>query len=82
MSSIRRCASATAAPSFEPIDTMPTPSSSATEMSAPVSCWIVLMTLPLGPITSPILSIGISKLTIFGAVWRTSSRGLGDRAVP
>ena len=36
---------------------------------------IVLMTLPLGPITSPILSIGISKLTIFGAVSRTSSRG-------
>ena len=27
------------------------------------------MTLPFGPMTSPILSIGISKLTIFGAVY-------------
>ena len=33
------------------------------------------MTLPLGPMTSPILSIGISKLTILGAVSPTSSRG-------
>ena len=34
------------------------------------------MTLPLGPMTSPILSIGISKLTIFGrGVGRPRSRG-------
>ena len=33
------------------------------------------MTLPLGPMTSPILSIGISKLMIFGAVSPTSGRG-------
>ena len=33
------------------------------------------MTLPLGPMTSPILSIGISKVTIFGAVAATSARG-------
>ena len=39
------------------------------------------MTLPLGPITSPILSIGISKLMIFGAVGRDVVAGLGDRAV-
>ena len=34
-----------------------------------------LITLPLGPMTSPILSRGISNLTILGAVGRTSSRG-------
>ena len=33
------------------------------------------MTLPLGPITSPILSIGISMDTIFGALAATWSRG-------
>src|SRR5680860_1479921 len=49
--------------------------SSLTETSAPVSWVMVLITFPLGPITSPILSIGISKLMIFGAVGRTSSRG-------
>ena len=40
------------------------------------------MTLPLGPMTSPILSIGISKLTIFGAVGADLVAGLGDGAVP
>ena len=76
INSIRRRASVTAAPSTEPMDTVPTMPSSSTEMSAPVSCWIWLMTLPLGPMTSPILSMGISKLTIFGAVSLTSVRGL------
>ena len=33
------------------------------------------MTLPLGPMTSPILSIGISMETIFGALLATWSRG-------
>ena len=33
------------------------------------------MTLPFGPITSPILSIGISNETIFGALSATSARG-------
>ena len=33
------------------------------------------MTLPLGPMTSPILSMGIWKVTILGAVSRTSGRG-------
>ena len=33
------------------------------------------MTLPFGPMTSPILSIGISKETIFGADSATSARG-------
>jgi hypothetical protein len=55
--------------------TMPTMPSSSTEMSAPVSAWMALMTLPFGPMTSPILSIGISKLMIFGAV----ARHLGAR---
>ena len=59
----------------------PTTPSSLTEMSAPVSCLIVLMTLPFGPITSPILSIGISKLTIFGAVGAHVVARRGDRAV-
>jgi hypothetical protein len=36
------------------------------------------MTLPLGPMTSPILSIGISMETIFGALLATSVAGLGD----
>ena len=75
MSSIRRFASSTAAPSFDPMLTVPTTPSSDTDTSAPVSDVIVLMTLPFGPITSPILSIGISKLMIFGAVSRTSARG-------
>ena len=44
-------------------------------MSAPVSDWIVLMTLPLGPITSPTLSIGMISVVIFGAVAATSVRG-------
>ena len=39
------------------------------------------MTLPFGPMTSPILSIGISKLTIFGAPSATWSRGAGSAAV-
>ena len=56
--------------------------SSSTAMSAPVSCCRALMTLPFGPMTSPILSIGISRLTIFGAVSRTVGPGLGDGLVP
>ena len=75
MRRIWRSASATAPPSVEPMDTMPTMPSSSTLMSAPVSCWMALMTLPFGPMTSPILSIGISKLMIFGACSPTSSRG-------
>ncbi len=75
MSWIWRLASSTAPLSDEPIDTRPTMPSSSTLTSAPVSVVMALMTLPLGPITSPILSIGISKLTIFGAVSPTSSRG-------
>ncbi|CAB5071624.1 unannotated protein [freshwater metagenome] len=55
--------------------TIPVAPSSSTAMSAPVSCWMVLMTLPLGPITSPTLSKGIVKDTIFGAVSATVERG-------
>ena len=55
--------------------TVPIIPSSSTEMSAPVSAWMALMTLPFGPMTSPILSIGISKQTTFGAVSPTSARG-------
>ena len=54
--------------------TVPTTPSSSTAISAPVSCCRALIILPLGPITSPILSIGISRLMIFGAVSRTSAR--------
>src|SRR6476660_468227 len=39
---------------------------------APVSSWIWLMTLPLGPITSPILSTGTRTVMMRGA-------GLGQR---
>ena len=65
--------------SFEPMVTVPTTPSSLTDTSAPVSSVIVLMTLPLGPMTSPILSIGISKLTIFGAVRLHVVARRGDR---
>ena len=53
------------------IVTMPWAPSSSTPMSAPVSCWIVLMTLPFGPITSPTLSSGI-------VIVDDLRRGLGD----
>jgi len=72
---MRRRASSTCAPFTDPTVTVPTTPSSVTDTSAPVSCVIVLMTLPFGPMTSPILSIGISKLTIFGAVSRSSALG-------
>ena len=36
---------------------------------------MALMTLPLGPMISPIFSTGIWKEMIFGAVSRTSERG-------
>jgi hypothetical protein len=64
--------------------TVPTMPSSSTLMSAPVSCWMVLITLPLGPMTSPILSSGIVKFTIFGAVSFTSGRGsaMASRITP
>ena len=75
MSLIWRSASATAPASVEAMETTPTRPSSSTLMSAPVSSWMALITLPLGPITSPIFSTGISKLTILGAVSRTSGRG-------
>ena len=60
--------------------TMPTEPSSSTAMSAPVSCWMVLMTLPFGPMTSPILSIGMVIEMIFGAVAATSARGSAMQA--
>ena len=77
---MRRRASSTALPSLAPMVTVPTTPSSSTAMSAPVSCCSVLMTLPLGPMTSPILSIGISMETIFGALLATSVARLGDGA--
>ena len=61
--------------SGEAIDTIPTMPASSTLIWAPVSAWIVLIILPLGPITSPIFSTGISKLEIFGAFSPTSGRG-------
>ena len=44
-------------------------------MSAPVTAMISLIRLPLGPMTSPILSTGIWMLMIRGALALTSSRG-------
>ena len=44
-------------------------------MSAPVSAMISLIRLPLGPMTSPILSTGIWIEMIRGAFELTSSRG-------
>ena len=75
MSLIWRSASSIEVLSTLPMVTVPIMPSSSTEMSAPVSAWMALMTLPFGPMTSPILSIGISKLTTFGAVSPTSARG-------
>ena len=43
------------------------------EMSAPVSSWIALIVLPLGPMSSPILSTGICTLITRGAVGAISS---------
>ena len=76
MFKIRSRAASTFALSGDPIVTIPTAPSSSTAISAPVSCWMVLMTLPFGPITSPILSIGIVMVTIFGAVSATESRAV------
>jgi hypothetical protein len=45
---------------------MNTVPSSSMEMSAPVSSWIWLMILPLGPMTSPILSIGTLTVMMRG----------------
>ncbi len=72
ISMIRSLAASTLRPSVEPMVTVPTWPSSSTAMSAPVSCWIMLMTLPLGPMTSPMRSIGIWNEAIFGAVSPTS----------
>ena len=75
MARIRSSAAATAARSVAAMATLAPLSSSSTMISAPVSSWRALMTLPLGPMTSPILSVGISKLRILGAVSPTSERG-------
>ena len=64
--------SAPSPPVIEPMCTVP---SSWMSMSAPVSAMISLIRLPLGPITSPILSTGIWMLMIRGALTFTSSRG-------
>ena len=80
MFKMRSRAASTLALSGEPIVTIPTAPSSSTAMSAPVSCWMVLMTLPLGPMTSPILSIGMVMVTIFGAESATVSRGVDKAA--
>ncbi len=70
-----------AALSTEPMVTVPTMPSSSTVMSAPVSGWMALMTLPFGPMTSPILSIGISKRDDLRGGLADLGSGLGDRGV-
>jgi hypothetical protein len=47
--------------------------SSSIEISAPVSSWIWLIILPLGPMTSPILSTGIFTVMTRGAYGDISS---------
>ena len=64
ISSIIRAASSAPSPSVEPMNTVP---SSSMLMSAPVIAMISLIFLPLGPITSPILSTGILIVRIRGA---------------
>ena len=69
-----RAASSAPSPSVEPMNTVP---SSSMLMSAPVIAMISLIFLPLGPITSPILSTGIWIVMIRGAKVLTSPRGSG-----
>ena len=69
-----RAASSAPLPSVEPMNTVP---SSSMLMSAPVIAMISLIFLPLGPITSPILSTGIWIVMIRGAKELTSPRGSG-----
>ncbi len=57
-------------PSTAPMYTVP---SSSMEMSAPVSSWIWLIILPLGPMTSPILSTGTFTEMTRGAFGDISS---------
>ena len=75
MASIIRRAASIWALSRAPTVTVPTGPSPSTDTSAPVSCSMARIVLPLGPMISPTLSPGTSKLTIFGAVGPTSDRG-------
>jgi len=50
-------------------------------MSAPVSSVISLMILPLGPMTSPILSTGMYSVMTRGALGFISGRGAGISSV-
>ncbi|CNU11640.1 Uncharacterised protein [Mycobacterium tuberculosis] len=59
--SIAACADG---PSVAPTNTVP---SSSMEICAPVSSVMALMTLPLGPMTSPILSTGTLMVVTRGA---------------
>jgi hypothetical protein len=74
ISSMIRAASSAPAPSRAPTNTVP---SSWMSMSAPVIATISLILLPLGPITSPILSTGMCRVRILGALGLTSLRGSG-----
>ena len=65
--SIAACADG---PSAAPTNTVP---SSSIEMLAPVSSVMPLIVLPLGPISSPILSTGILMVVIRGAYGLISS---------
>ncbi len=61
--------------SIEETKTLP---SSSTSMVAPVCSWIFLITLPPGPMSSPILETGIWMVTIFGAYCDITERAVGS----
>ena len=65
-------AAASEAPSADPIRTVP---SSSISSVAPVSSSISRIIFPLGPMISPILSLGIETASIRGAVSASSGRG-------
>ena len=64
-----------AGPSADATRTIPLPSVSSISMETPVSSSSSLTILPFGPITSPILSLGISMASIRGVHSLSSERG-------
>ena len=65
-------------PASPPTAEMVTRPLSSMLILAPVASWIPRMVLPLGPMTSPILSGLICIVKIRGAYWDSSVRGSGS----